>query len=207
MTKSHSSRQSLAGGTWEAVVLLVWVLLSAWFPSDGGAPWGFFVIRVAPLGPRILGLLVLSSPWPVLVRRIWVLLLWRLVQWIFAVAPTFSAVVSSEAVLGDFSSALWWAPAIQGFGELQRRRAIANSNSSSSSRFRGPRCIFLLFLVLSVRSKIWCIFLYPQKKNPIRVGNLQTWSANRWSFSEHDTPTRSMETGIRLIFILAREES
>jgi hypothetical protein len=76
----------------------------------------------------------------------------RVMQRFFAVAPMFPAIVSSEAVLGDFPSAVWWAPAIQGLGGFS---SGAPSSAPARCRRQDPEglfVIFSLFLGLSVRS-------------------------------------------------------
>jgi hypothetical protein len=78
----------------------------------------------------------------------------RMIQRFFAVAPALPAVVSSEAVLGDFPSAVWWAPVIQCLGSFS-----SGAPSSAPARRRrrwdpeGFLVIFPLFLDLSVSSE------------------------------------------------------
>jgi hypothetical protein len=71
----------------------------------------------------------------------------------FAAVPTFLVVGSLEAVLGDFPSAVWWAPRIQGVEELQQRRTIDSSGSSLLSGSRSSLCNFRFGLGLSISSK------------------------------------------------------
>jgi hypothetical protein len=140
--------RSPAGGAWEVVVLRVQILKLAWIPFGGAAPWSSAVMRAASRSSGIFGLLEFFSPRPGLgVRRIWVRLLWRMVQQVFAAAPAASAVVSSEAVYGDFPSATWWAPTIQGLGSFGSNASATAPVSSSSPGSRGLRCFFTLFWV------------------------------------------------------------
>jgi hypothetical protein len=77
----------------------------------------------------------------------------RMIHRFFAAAPAFPAVVSSEAVLGDFPSAVWWAPAIQCLGSFS---SGAPSSAPARRRRRDPEgflVIFPLFLDLSVSSE------------------------------------------------------
>ena len=131
-----------AGGASEAEVLLV-RLLSAQIPSGGGVPWGFTDLRAIFPAPR---------PDPGM-RWIWMQFNKRMIQRFFAAAPAFLAVVSSEAVLGDFPSAVWWAPAIQCLGSFS---SGAPSSAPARRRRRDPEgflVIFPLFLDLSVSSE------------------------------------------------------
>jgi hypothetical protein len=77
----------------------------------------------------------------------------RVMQRFFVAAPAVPAVVSPEAVLGDFPSAVWWAPAIQGLGSFS---SGAPSSAPACRRRRVPEgllVISFLFLGLSVRSE------------------------------------------------------
>ena len=130
-----------AGGASEAEVLLVRPL-SAQIPSGGGVPWGFTDLRAIFPAPR---------PDPGM-RWIWMQFNKRMIQRFFAAAPAFPAVVSSEAVLGDFPSAVWWAPAIQCLGSF----SSGVPSSAPARRRRDPEgflVIFPLFLNLSVSSE------------------------------------------------------
>jgi hypothetical protein len=91
-----------------------------------------------------------SHPRPDLgVGSIWIKIKWRMVQRFSAAAPAFS-VGSSEAVLRDIPSAMWWAPTIQGVEELQQRCTIDSYDSSSSSGSRGCLYNFHFILGLSI---------------------------------------------------------
>jgi hypothetical protein len=130
-------------GQKKVVVLRVQVLKLVWIPFGGAAPWSSAVMRAASWNSGIFELLGFFSARPSPgVRRIWVRLLWRMVQQVFAAAPTASAVFSSEAVHGDFPSATWWAPTIQRLGSFSIGASGTSSVSSSSSGSRGLRCNF-----------------------------------------------------------------
>ena len=102
-----------AGGALEAEVVLVHPL-SAHIPSGGGVPWVFTDLCAIFPAPR---------PDPGM-RWIWMQFNKRMIQRFFA-AAAFPAVVYSEAVLGDFPSAVWWAPAIQCLGSSSGSRRLS----------------------------------------------------------------------------------
>ena len=77
----------------------------------------------------------------------------RMIQRFFAAAAAFPAVLSSEAVLGDFPSAVWWAPAIQCLGSFS---SGAPSSAPAHRRRRdleGFLVILYFFLDLYVSSE------------------------------------------------------
>ena len=132
----------LANGASKAEVLLVRPL-SVQIPSDGGVPWGF---------PDLFAIFAAPRPDPGM-WWIWMQFNKRMIQRFFAATAAFLAVVSSEAVLGDFPSAVWWAPAIQCLGSFS---SGAPSSAPAHRRRRdleGFLVILYLFLDLFVSSE------------------------------------------------------
>jgi hypothetical protein len=72
---------------------------------------------------------------------------WMMVQLFFAAVLTFLAVGSLEAVLGDFSSAVWWAPRIQGVEEFS---SGTPSTAPARHRCRDPEVLLVIFALVWV---------------------------------------------------------
>ena len=134
-----------------------WSLVSAHFPSDGGALWSFFVLRPTSSGLEVYGSGELAVPRPGSTRRRtrFVKMKMKAISASSASSATSSAVGSVDPAIGDFPLAMGLA-SIQGV--LRSSGSGAPPTASVRRRRRdledGLLCIFTFFLGLSVRTEL-----------------------------------------------------
>ena len=141
-------------GAWKAEERLVWCLLSARCPFDGGALRRTAASRATCGSPGIGGSAWLPPPRPDLVAAdpdVFILEV-SVVDLRGGAGGCGSVLFGGDA--GDFPSAWWWAPTIHGVGSLGSGASDAASSSSSSLSLSGPCCFFIFVLGLSVRVRI-----------------------------------------------------